>query len=191
HPSGMSLAPIAHLDGSIDVIAEDAQGRVVLLILHTTSDGVADLTAESPLMLRYLVEGQHAQALLGAETLGFHAAAVTFDFIGKPHVRPHKATPEALRKYTQPMTRECPYCAAAPALLRGALPPPHRMIVFDGKPAPWVDGGLIPVEGTVLCSGGEVVVERGRLHANQREDDETPADFRARAVAELSSIIAA
>lgn len=85
------------LGGKIDVIVRDCNGRV-LIIEHKTSG--EDISPGSSYWGRLRLDGQISGYFKGAESLGYKPEACIYDVIGKPKLRPLKATPEESRKYT-------------------------------------------------------------------------------------------
>lgn len=107
------------LGGKLDVVARLADGRIVLIEHKTSSE---DISAGSSYWKRLIMDAQISTYFAGARSLGFEITACWYDVLGKPGIKPLKATPIESRKYTK----------------------------------------------------------EGKLYAQQREYDETPAEFRAR-----------
>lgn len=108
------------LGGKLDVIVQDEEGRVWLVEHKTSSD---DLSPGSLYWQMLQLDTQVSVYYAGMRSLGFDPAGVIYDVLGKPQLRPLKATPVEDRKYRQ---------------------------------------------------------KDGVLYANQRAEDETPAEFQAR-----------
>jgi len=119
------------LAGKIDVLLRSQQRT--LIMDHKFSG--EEIGPGSVFWARLRMGGQSSGYIRGAEALGHpDVDGFIYDVIRKPSLRPHKATPVAERKYTQPK--------------------------IDKK------------TGAVL--------EPPRLYAAQREQDETPAEYRER-----------
>jgi hypothetical protein len=110
------------LAGKLDVIVRDMRDRLVYILEHKTTS--EDIGAGSAYWQRLQLDPQISTYYAGAKAAGFDVAGCVYDVIGKPGLRPAKATPPDARKYTK----------------------------------------------------------QGRLYANQREQDETPDEFRQRLV---------
>lgn len=82
--------------GKLDVLVRDASGRV-FIVEHKFSG--EDISHGSSFWARLRMGGQSAGYIRGAEALGYKVDGVIYDVIGKPKLRPYKATPEADRKY--------------------------------------------------------------------------------------------
>jgi hypothetical protein len=84
--------------GKIDVIVEDAEGRVWTVEHKTSSE---DISPGSDYFARLAIDGQVSHYAAGARALGFDPAGCIYDVLGKPRHEPHAATPVELRRYTQ------------------------------------------------------------------------------------------
>jgi hypothetical protein len=84
--------------GKLDVIARDPRGRVVFVEHKTSSE---DITPGSNYWARLRLDGQVSGYFRGADSLGFKAEACIYDVLGKPAIRPLKATPVEARRYTK------------------------------------------------------------------------------------------
>lgn len=85
--------------GKIDVIVRRRSTGQIFMIEHKTSG--ADLTPGSTYWQRLRTNSQISMYHEGAKTLGYTLDGCIYDVIVRPAQRPHKATPEALRKYTK------------------------------------------------------------------------------------------
>lgn len=115
------------LGGKIDAVVRDLKTGRVLLVEHKTSS--ENITQGSEYWRRLRMDGQVSIYYLGAKALGFDVEGCLYDVIGKPGIKPLKATPEEARKFKKD----------------------------------------------------------GTLYANQRADDESPEEFRARLVENIAS----
>jgi hypothetical protein len=85
--------------GKLDVILlERATNRVLVMEHKTTS---SDASTGSVYWQRLRLDSQISMYLDGAAALGYKAVGVLYDVIGKPDLRPYKATPAEARKYTK------------------------------------------------------------------------------------------
>ena len=78
------------LAGKIDAIAEDADGKMLIIEHKTTSDSV---DADSDYWKKLSIDGQVSGYYLGASALGIDARDCVYDVIHKPGLKPYKATP--------------------------------------------------------------------------------------------------
>jgi hypothetical protein len=91
------------MGGKIDAIVRTSRGEVYVLE-HKTSGEALDVGSDY--WRRLLLDTQISTYMQGARSLGFEPAGVLYDVIGKPQIRPYKATPEADRKYTKPTKKD-------------------------------------------------------------------------------------
>lgn len=84
--------------GKVDAIARTPEGRV-LIVEHKTSS--EDIGAGSEYWRRLQLDHQVSDYFAGARALGFDPAGCLYDVIGKPGLRPAKATPPEARRYTK------------------------------------------------------------------------------------------
>lgn len=139
------------LGGKIDALAS-IDGRLVT-VEHKTSS--TDIEPGSDYWRHLRLDVQIGTYMVGARALGHEPAECLYDVIGKPSMRPRKATPEELREYTKGKPeRACSGCR--------------------GK-------GVSAGVQCEKCEGiGRLPEELPRLHANQRETDETIDEYRLR-----------
>lgn len=139
------------LGGKLDVLAVYNPTKLRHLIEHKSSS--EDLTVGADYWKRLRMDTQISHYYEGAAANGTPVDTCTYDVLRKPDQRRLKATPESERKYTQEKTRRCD-CTGT-----------------GKKKAP-------PDPACAACGGvGEIVTEPPRLYANQRERDETPAEY--------------
>lgn len=108
------------LGGKLDVVVRDVGDGFVKLVEHKSSSD--DISTGSDYWKMLQLDPQVSTYFAGGKAAGFDIAECVYDVIGKPGLRPLKATPLESRKYTR----------------------------------------------------------AGALYANQREQDETPEEFRVR-----------
>ena len=88
------------LAGKVDgIVRERATGRVLLLEHKTTSEAIEDATTSY--WRRLAMDGQVSHYYVGAESLVHRVEGCLYDVLLRPRLKPLKATPEALRKYTK------------------------------------------------------------------------------------------
>jgi hypothetical protein len=85
--------------GKIDAIVRERESARVLVVEHKTS--AADVSTGSLYWRQLRIDSQIAIYLDGAKALGYDAAGVLYDVLGKPSLRPLKATPTEDRRYTK------------------------------------------------------------------------------------------
>jgi hypothetical protein len=86
------------LGGKIDAIVRDARGRVLIVEHKTSSEQIGP---GSEYWRRLRMDGQVSVYYAGARALGYDVAGCLYDVLGKPGIRPLKATPPEARKYTK------------------------------------------------------------------------------------------
>lgn len=117
---------------------------------------------------RLKLDSQVSNYLVGARALGHEPAGVLYDVVRKVRLEPYKATPEELRKYTEPKSRACKECRK-----KSPAPGPHVETVDDAE---------------VECVDGRIVTDPGgRLYASMRAEDETPEEYRMRVRADIGA----
>lgn len=92
------------LGGKVDVIVREIRSGRVLVIEHKTSS--EDITPGSDYWRRLRMDGQVSTYYEGCQAVGFAIEGCIYDVLGKPGLRPLKATPEASRKWTQPTKKD-------------------------------------------------------------------------------------
>jgi hypothetical protein len=85
------------LAGKIDVTVREADSGRALTVEHKTSS--EDISPGSEYWRRLRMDGQVSTYYAGAQSLGLDVEGCLYDVVGKPKLRPYKATPEASRKY--------------------------------------------------------------------------------------------
>ena len=147
------------LGGTLDVFVRHRDTGEHWVIEHKTSG--EDLSPESDYWDRLRMDSQISTYLVGGREFlppGGELVGCIYDVIGKPALRPKLATPEAERKYTKP--KKCTPCKG-----------------LGGHDDPTAESGYVRCE---VCNGAGKIASR--LYANQREHDETPAEFRERLI---------
>lgn len=85
--------------GKLDAIVRDRRdGRVYIVEHKTTSE---DVGAGSIYWARLQLDSQVSFYYAGAKSLGYEVAGCIYDVIGKPTLKPYRATPMDSRKYTK------------------------------------------------------------------------------------------
>ena len=82
--------------GKLDAIVRDTDGRV-LIVEHKTS--AEDISQGSEYWRRLQLDQQVSDYYVGARALGYDVAGCLYDVIGKPGLRPSRATAPEDRKY--------------------------------------------------------------------------------------------
>lgn len=156
------------LGGKLDGVVRDA-GRTLIMEHKTSSE---DISPGSAYWKRLKMDGQISIYYRGAESLGYDVQGCLYDVIGKPTMKPYRATPVEDRKYTQARYKACPECKRK----KDPQPAPHKVEVHEGQtPVECQPDPTDPSLSRVLCTD-----VGGKLYANLRERDETPEEFRAR-----------
>lgn len=86
------------LAGKVDAIVRRADGSVWLLEHKTSAE---DISPGSAYWQKLRLDTQVTIYLRGSAALGYHVEGCIYDVIGKPGLRPLKATPPEARKYTK------------------------------------------------------------------------------------------
>lgn len=85
------------LGGKIDVIARNMDDGLEYVVEHKTSSD--DISTGSDYWQVLRLDTQVSTYYAGARALGYDPAGVLYDVLGKPKLRPYKATPIEERKY--------------------------------------------------------------------------------------------
>lgn len=88
------------LGGRLDGVIRERDTGDVYVLEHKTSG--EDISPGADYWQRLRIDSQISTYMVGARALGFEPAGVIYDVLGKPGMRPLKATPEDQRKYTKP-----------------------------------------------------------------------------------------
>ena len=86
------------LAGKLDAVVRDPAGRVLIVEHKTSSEQIGP---GSEYWRRLRMDGQVSQYYEGARALGYDVEGCLYDVLGKPAIRPLKATPPEARKYTK------------------------------------------------------------------------------------------
>jgi hypothetical protein len=87
------------LAGKLDVIVRDLRDGLIYIVEHKTS--AEDIGAGSQYWQRLQIDPQISTYFAGAKAAGYDVAGCVYDVIGKPGLRPAKATPLECRKFTK------------------------------------------------------------------------------------------
>lgn len=85
--------------GKIDVVAREVPTERTMLVEHKTSS--EDIGPGSEYWRRLQLDAQVSLYFTGAKAYGLHIDGCVYDVLGKPKLRPYKATPPEERKYTK------------------------------------------------------------------------------------------
>jgi hypothetical protein len=99
NPKTGALSRTWQLGGKIDAIVRDVRDGRVFIMEHKTS--AEDITPGSTYWRRLRMDTQVSVYFEGARSLGHDVAGCIYDVIGKPSIKPLKATPMEARKYTK------------------------------------------------------------------------------------------
>lgn len=99
HPETGAPSEEWRLAGKIDAIVRDRRDGLLRLVEHKTSG--TDITPGAPYFSQLRLDSQISMYFLGAASLGYEVAACVYDVLGKPQIKPLKATPPESRKYTK------------------------------------------------------------------------------------------
>jgi hypothetical protein len=84
--------------GKCDGIVQQPDGRVQIIEHKTSSE---DITPGGNYWRRLQIDSQISNYYAGARALGYDVTGCLYDVLGKPTIKPYKATPEADRKFTK------------------------------------------------------------------------------------------
>lgn len=99
NPDTEKESRVWQLGGKMDVVVRDLCDRRVLFMEHKTSS--EDIQQGSEYWRRLRMDGQISTYFEGSRFLGYDVQGCLYDVVGKPTLRPLKATPPELRKYTK------------------------------------------------------------------------------------------
>lgn len=132
------------LGGKVDGIVRDAEGRY-WLIEHKTASG--DIGIGSDYWKRLRMDPQVSLYYVGAAALGYEIQGCIYDVLGKPGIRPLRATPTESRKY------RADGALYANQRAEDESPEEFRARLFDAMSA---DPSAYFVRGEVVRLAGEV-----------------------------------
>ena len=98
NPETGSASKTWRLSGKLDAIVRDAHGRTMIVEHKTSSE---DIKQGSDYWKLLKMDGQISIYFAGAKSLGHDVEGCIYDVIGKPSIRPLKATPVESRKFTK------------------------------------------------------------------------------------------
>ena len=87
------------LAGKLDVLVRDPSDGLIKLVEHKTT--ARDIGPGTVYWKQLTLDAQVSLYFAGAKARGYDVAECIYDVIGKPALRPYKATPEEARKYTK------------------------------------------------------------------------------------------
>lgn len=97
NPATGSASRTWRLAGKLDVLVRDLRDGLVRLVEHKTSS--ENIEPGSEYWRRLRMDGQISTYYTGAAALGHAVAGCVYDVLGKPTLKPGKATPLEARKY--------------------------------------------------------------------------------------------
>lgn len=155
--------------GQMDGIVRDLDDGRVWILEHKFTR--SDTSPGSTYWEKLALDVQVGVYIDGATVLGHDVAGVIYDVIAKPSHKPRRATPLAERRLTK--GSGCKHCGGSGG---------GKLGVQQGRGSVAVDG----IERHCLACGGSELKrgtgwkEAPRLHADQRETDETVDEFETR-----------
>lgn len=96
NPATSAASRTFELGGKLDALIRRSNGRVYLVEHKTTSE---DIGAGSTYWQRLQLDAQVSMYYAGARSLGYDVAGCDYDVVGKPKIRPLKATPLESRQF--------------------------------------------------------------------------------------------
>jgi len=156
--------------GKLDVLIHQRSTGRAIIVEHKTSS--EEIGVGSTYWKRLRMDSQISTYFSGAEALGYSPSECLYDVIGKPTIRPSKATPMEAREYTKPKYKQCPACKK-----KGSPSAPHQVVLGEDPNGPQVTCEADPEDPTKrrVCTD-----PGGKLYANMSAEDETPDEYRAR-----------
>lgn len=162
------------IGGKIDAIVRDrSDGRVYVLEHKFTG---VETSLGGPYWERLAVDDQVSIYIDGATMLGHDVAGCIYDVIKRPEHEQKLATPLDRREYTK--GKGCKECGGSAGGKQGVVRGRGSYQVAFAS-----EVKVIPCaecDGTGWKKNKDGVPEAPRLHANQRESDETPLEFEER-----------
>lgn len=99
NPETGAASRVHELGGKLDGLVRNLRDGLVYILEHKTS--AEDIGLGSPYWKRLTLDSQISVYYAGAKSLGYDVAGCIYDVLGKPALRPLKATPIESRKYTK------------------------------------------------------------------------------------------
>jgi hypothetical protein len=99
NPATGRPSKVWQLAGKLDGAVRNTRDGRQLILEHKTASG--DISPGSEYWRRLRMDGQVSAYYVGAESMGLDVSGCLYDVVGKPGIRPLKATPHASRKYTK------------------------------------------------------------------------------------------
>jgi len=162
------------IGGKIDAIIRDrADGRVYVLEHKFTG---SETSLGGPYWERLTLDSQVSIYIDGATMLGYDIAGCIYDVIKRPQHDQLSATPEAARKYT--LGKGCKRCGGSAGGKAGIVQGRGHYDVVFASEVKRVDCDECKATGWKCDADG--VPQAPRLHANQRDTDETIEQFEER-----------
>lgn len=103
NPATSGVSRTFRRGGRIDAIVRAPDGQVYVMEHKSSGE---DISAGSEYWQRLTLDLQCSAYMQGARDLGLRPAGVIYDVVGKPDMRPLKATPVESRKYTEATAKE-------------------------------------------------------------------------------------
>ena len=164
------------IGGKIDAIIRDRKDDRVYVVEHKFTG--TDASLGSPYWERLTIDTQVSIYIDGAAMLGHDVAGCVYDVIKRPQHERLLATPEELRKYTA--GRGCKRCGGSAGGKAGIVQGRGYYDVVFASEVKRVS--CDECSGTGWKRDADGIPQAPRLHANQRDADETIEAFEARLV---------
>jgi hypothetical protein len=170
------------IGGKIDALIRERSTGNVFVVEHKTS--TADTSPGAPYWDRLAIDTQVSIYVDGAAFgLDYEIAGCVYDVIKRPQHEIKLATPEEMREYTK--GRGCSGCGGSGGGKRGIVQGKGRYGSFtaEGKPVE-IDCEKCAGTGWLCDDNGKP--QAPRLHANQRDRDETVEEYTDRIANEIA-----
>lgn len=159
-----------------------------IVVEHKTAG--EDISPGALYWRKLTLDSQCSNYFVLARALGYEPEELLYDVVRKLAIEPLRATPEEERNYTKPKSKQCAECKK-----KNPAPLPHvdaktgKECVEQWRSGPdddWREGYPFDHGPGAETRRGVVTDPGGRLHANQRAEDETPLEFRRRCMRTLA-----
>jgi len=157
--------------GKLDKLLRKRSDGSIWFVEHKTTG--ADLTAGSTYWQRLRMDPQVSIYFGGVRSLGHEPTGCLYDVIDRPALRPLKATPVELRKYTKPTKTE------PSRLYSNQREADETVVEFRDRL-----GALITASPDAYFARAEVVRLESEIAESERDVEETALQIRATATAE-------
>lgn len=168
------------IGGKIDAIVEDVDTGRIFVVEHKTTS--SDSSIGAPYWDRLAIDTQVSVYVDGASMLGYDVAGCIYDVLKRPDHERRMATPASIRSYTK--GRGCKGCGGSgggkAGIVRG-----RGYYIVAGLGSVVTENQCLDCKGTGWLCDADGVPQAPRLHANQRDTDETIEEFEDRITASV------